>query len=126
RRPLSSALVLQPTTLFATLACAAEIWSRCRALVALGILVSSSRGTWDSTQSPSGRGATRKSWRKTWVRTFTSILPWTTPQRCCSVWAGPERFSQPHPVGVLWDHLCLVLQPAASSSWSVYRGIPSN
>ena len=122
QRPLlSSARGSQPTTLFATPACAAEIWSPCRALVDLGILASSLRGTWDSVLSQSGVDATRKSWRKTWARTSTSILPPRMPQRSCSVWAGRERFLQQEPVVMPWDHLCPVLQPAASSSWSVYR-----
>src|SRR5260221_512343 len=38
------------------------------------------------------------------------------PQRCCSAWAGPERFSQQPPVVVLWGHWCPVLPRAASSS----------
>src|SRR5260221_13362412 len=122
RPHLSSARVLRPTTLFATLVCAAEIWSLCRALVALGISASSLRGTWDSILSPSGRDATRKSLRKTWALTFTLILPPRMPQRPCSVWAGPERFSQQPPVVMLWDHLCPVLPCAASSSSWVYRG----
>ena len=122
----SSARVSRPTTLFATPACAVEIWSGCRASVALGILVSSSRGTWDFVLSQSGVDARRKSLREIWARTSTSILPPRMPQRCCSVWAGPERFSQQAPVVMLWGGLCPVLQPAASSSWSVYRRTRSN
>jgi alcohol dehydrogenase, propanol-preferring len=57
--PLSCAQVSRPTTLFATPACAVETWLPCRALVALGILVSSSRDTWDSTLV-SGLGARGK------------------------------------------------------------------
>src|SRR3989440_4785577 len=83
----------------------------------LGILVSSSRGTWDSVLSQSGVAARRKSLRKTWARTSTSILPPTMPQRCCSVWAGPERFLQRPPVVMVWGHLCPVLRSAANSSW---------
>src|SRR5207244_9741721 len=123
---LSSARVSRPTTLFATPACAAEIWLLCRALVALGIWVSSLRGTWDSVLSQSGVDARRKSLQKIWARTSTSILPSTMPQRYCSVWVGPERFFQQPPVAMLWGHLCLVLQPAASSLWWVYLWTRSN
>src|SRR5438132_10623184 len=112
--PLSSARVSPPTTLFATPACAVEIWSPCRALVALAILVSSLRGTWDSVLSQSGVDARRKSLRKTWAHTFTSILPSRMPQQYCSVWVERERFLQQEPVVMPWDHLCPVLQPTAS------------
>src|SRR5580658_52746 len=82
QRPLPfCARGLRPTTLFATPACVAEIWSRCRASVALGILVFSLRGTWDSVLSQSGADATRKGWRTIWGHTFTSIVPPTVPQR---------------------------------------------
>jgi D-arabinose 1-dehydrogenase-like Zn-dependent alcohol dehydrogenase len=48
------------------------------------------------------------------------------PQRYCSGWAGPGRFSQQLPVVVQWGHLSPVLQSAASSSWLVYRWTRSN
>src|SRR5713101_737947 len=70
--------------------------------------------------------ATRKGLRKIWARTSTSIRQSTMPQRYCSVWAGPERFSQQPPVAPAWGHLCPVWQPAASSSWWVYRRTRSN
>jgi D-arabinose 1-dehydrogenase-like Zn-dependent alcohol dehydrogenase len=60
----SSARVSRPTTLFATLVCAVEIWSLCWALVGLGILGFSSRATWDSTRSQSVAEARKRSWRK--------------------------------------------------------------
>ena len=66
--------------------------------MALGILASSLRGAWDSVLSQSGVDARRKSLREIWARTSTSILPSTMPQRYCSVWAGPGRFSQRPPV----------------------------
>src|SRR5213594_1028607 len=114
RKPLLSfARALRPITLFAMPACAAEIWSRCRALVDLAILVSSLRGTWDSVLSQSGVDARRKSLRKTWAHTFTSILPSRMPQQYCSVWVERERFLQQEPVVMPWDHLCPVLQPAS-------------
>src|SRR5712691_890261 len=114
QKPLrSSARVSQPTTLFATPACAAETWSRYRVLAALGILVSSLRGTWDFVLSQSDAEATRKNLRKIWARTFTSILPPRMPQRYCSVWAGPERFSQPPLVVMQWGRLCPVFQHEA-------------
>ena len=50
----------------------------------------------------------RKSWRKTWARTSTSILRPKMPQRCCSAWAGRERFLQPEPVVMRWDRWCRV------------------
>src|SRR2546426_1075897 len=86
--PLSSARVSPPTTLFATPACAAEIWSPCRALVALGIWVSSLRGTWDSILLQSGVDARRKSLRGIWARTSTSILPSTMLQHRCGIVDG--------------------------------------
>src|SRR3984893_1316864 len=63
-RLLSSALASRLTMLFATPACAAEIWSPCRALAASDIWVSSLHGRWDSILSQSGVAATRKSLRK--------------------------------------------------------------
>src|SRR5216683_2914527 len=114
---LFSARALRRTTLFAMPACAAEIWSLCKALVDLDILASSLRGTWDSVLSQSGVDARRKSLRRIWARTSTSILPPMMLQRYYSVWAAPERFSQQPPVVMVWGHLFLVLQPAASSSW---------
>ncbi len=54
------------------------------------------------------------------------ILPPTMVQRCCSVWAGPVRFSQQPPVVMPWGRLCPALQPAGNSSWSVYRRTLSN
>ena len=88
--------------------CAAEIWSLCRALATLGILVFSLRGTWGFIPSQSGRDATRKGLRKSWARTSTSILPPRMPQRFCSAWVGPEGFSRQAPVAALWGHLCPV------------------
>jgi hypothetical protein len=70
------------------------------------------RGTSDSVPSQSGADATRKSWRRTWVRTPTSTLPLRMLPRHCSGWAGRERFLRPAPVVKLWDHLCPALQPA--------------
>src|SRR6516164_9022603 len=67
------------TTRFVMPDCEAEIWSRYRALGALGIWVSSLPGTWDFTLSHSGGGARRNSWRETWARTCTSIPPSRTP-----------------------------------------------
>ena len=83
----------------------------------LGILVSSLRGTWDSILSQSGVDARRKSLREIWARTSISILPSRMPPRYCSVWVGPERFSQQAPVAMQWGGLCPVWQPAANSSW---------
>ena len=62
RPPHCSALALRPTTPFATPVCAVEIWSLCRALVALDILVFSLRGTWDSVPSLLAGERTRRSW----------------------------------------------------------------
>src|SRR5713101_5723778 len=121
KRLRSYAQVSQPTTLFATPACAVEIWSLCRASVVLGISASSLRGTWDFVLSQSDAEATRKNLRKIWARTFTSILPPRMPQRYCSVWVGPERFSQPPLVVMQWGRLCPVFQPAEDSLWWVYR-----
>jgi D-arabinose 1-dehydrogenase-like Zn-dependent alcohol dehydrogenase len=45
---LLCAAITTYNALFATPACAAEIWSRCRALSDLGIWASSLRGIWDS------------------------------------------------------------------------------
>src|ERR1700720_2322215 len=58
---------------------------------------------------------------KIWARTSTSMLLSRMPQRYCGEWAGPEGFSQQEPVVMPWGHWCPVLQPAVSSSWSVYR-----
>ena len=64
----SSVRVLRPTTCFAMQVCAVGIWSRCRALVVLGIWVSSLRDTWGFRTVAIGRGqAIRKSLRRTWV-----------------------------------------------------------
>ncbi len=87
----------------------------------LGISVSSLRGAWDSGLSQSGVDGTRKSLRKIWARTSTSMPPPRMPRRRCSGWAGPGRFSQQEPVAPLWGHWCPVLQPAVSSSCWVYR-----
>src|SRR5258708_18621047 len=113
---LSCARALRLTTLFAMPACAAEIWSPCRALVVLVLGASNLRGIWDSVLSQSGVDERRKSLRKIWALTSTSILRPTMPQQYCSVWAGRERFLQQEPVVMPWDHLCPVLQRAASSS----------
>ena len=88
--------------------------------MALGTLGSSLRGRWDSIRSQLGVDVTRKSLRKIWARISTSMLPSRMPERCCSVWAEPGRFSQREPVVPLWGDLWLVSQPAASSSWSVH------
>src|SRR5258708_35104901 len=117
RKPLlSSARALRPTTPFAMLACAVETWSLCRALVDLAILVSSLRGTWGSVPSQSGVDATRKSLRKTWVRTSTSILLSRIAQPYYSVWAARERFLQQPPALVPWDHVCRGLDPPGNST----------
>jgi len=63
----------------------------------LGILASSSRGTWDSALWPSGVDTRRKSWRKTWARMSTSTLPPRMQRRYYSAWAGRGRFSPPEP-----------------------------
>ena len=97
-----------------------------RVLVALDILVSSLRGTWDSTRSQSVVDARRKTLRKIWARTSTSILKSMTPQPHCSGWAGPERFLQQPPAVTRWDHLCSAFRPAASSSWSASLRTQSN
>jgi propanol-preferring alcohol dehydrogenase len=72
-------------------------------------------------RSQSGVDARRKSLRKIWARMSTSIPPSTMPQPYCNVWAEPERFLQQQPVVMRRGHLCPVLQPAASSLWSVSR-----
>src|SRR5437879_5445848 len=81
---------------------------------ALGIWVSSLRGRWDSILLRSDADPRRRSLRKIWARTSTSIVPARMPQRCCSVWAGPERFWQQEPVVMPWGHLWPVLQHGAS------------
>src|SRR6516164_1948792 len=68
-----------------------------------------------------GRGRDKENLQKIWAHTFTSMVPSRTPQRCCSAWAGPERFSQREPVVMLWGDLWPVSQFAASSSWLVHR-----
>jgi len=79
-RPSPLRGITNHTTPFATPACAAEIWSQCKALATLDILVFSLPGTWDSILSPSDVGARRKSLRKiSGARTSTSMLPSTMP-----------------------------------------------
>src|SRR3981081_3162978 len=111
---LSCARVSRLTTLFATPACVVATWLLCRALVALGIWVSSSRDRWDSILLRSDADPRRRSLRKMWALTSTSIVPAGMPQRCCSVWAGPERFWQQEPVVMPWGTLWPVLHNGAS------------
>src|ERR1700737_5557646 len=96
--PVSSALASRPTMLFVMPACAAEIWSPCRALVVLGTLASSLRDKWDSIPLQSDVEARRKSLRKISARTSTSILPSMIPQPYCSVGEGPGETAKPPPV----------------------------
>src|SRR3981189_2952191 len=89
-------------------------WWVCRGLAALGIWASSLRGRWDSILLRLDVDARKRSLRKIRARTSTSIVPARTPQRGCTVWAGPEGFLQQERVVMPWGHLWRGLQHGAS------------
>jgi len=110
--PLFSAPVTRPTTLFAT-PLARGRSGRVQGIGGLGHLgVQFARHMGFHTVAI-GRGREKEKLAKDLGAHVYIDAAVDDPQRRSSVWAGPERFSQP-PQCVRWGHWCLVLRSAAS------------